>query len=190
MLTIDCVPKTFVELFPDSTSTHAILAAFLTHGDTSLLAKWKGWRDSWPDIQSFRSCMPISWGNPLESTLVDGGELGTNHYPLPPAASGFWNVTEDDSTRNGPEDIYQNILPKQKRRMLSAWQCVLQAFPDTDWDLFSYHWFIINTRSFYYVTPGEEEPEDWNDAVGLVPIADYFNHASDEVGYLMALWIS
>ena len=148
MLTIDCIPKTFVELFPESTSTHAILAAFLTHGDASLLAKWKEWRDSWPDLQSFRSCMPISWGNTLESTLVDGGELGTNHYPVPPSASGSWNVTEDDSTRNGSEDIYQNILPQQKRRMLSAWQCVLQAFPDTDWDMFSYHWFIINTRSF------------------------------------------
>lgn len=181
MLTIDCIPKTFVELFPERTSTHGILAAFLSHGDTSLLAKWKEWRDSWPDLQSFKNCMPISWVNAPWSPSVEHGELGTSHFPLPPAASGYWDIMKASSKRYNSEYTYQNILPKQERRMLSAWECVLQAFPDTDWNMFSYHWFIINTRSFYYVTPGKEEPEDWNDAVGLVPIADYFNHANDEV---------
>ncbi|OJI96721.1 hypothetical protein ASPVEDRAFT_251273 [Aspergillus versicolor CBS 583.65] len=182
MLTIDCIPKTFIESFPERTSTHGILAAFLLHGDTILLAKWKCWTDSWPDLQSFKRCMPISWEKELDSNLVDRGKLETSHCLLPPAASGSWNSI-NNSTRTSSENIYQNILPKQKRRMHSAWQCVLQAFPGTDWDMFSYYWFIINTRSFYYVTPGEQEPEDWNDAVGLVPIADYFNHAGNEVGY-------
>ncbi|PLN82655.1 hypothetical protein BDW42DRAFT_200373 [Aspergillus taichungensis] len=135
MLTIDCVPETFVELFPDRTSTHVILA-------------------------SFKSFMSIPWGNTLESTPVDGGKLGADHYPLPPAASGSWNAIEEDSTRNSFDDIYQNILSKQ-----------------------NHHWLVINTRSFYYVTPEKKETEDWNDAVGLAPIADYFNHASDEVGF-------
>jgi len=31
-------------------------------------------------------------------------------------------------------------------------------------------------RSFFYVSPGKDEPEDWNDAIALVPFADYFNH--------------
>ncbi|OJJ83430.1 uncharacterized protein ASPGLDRAFT_74880 [Aspergillus glaucus CBS 516.65] len=67
----------------------------------------------------------------------------------------------------------------KKKRIQIAWECVLQQFPDTNWEIFCYNWLIINTRSFYYVTPGQDEPEDWNDAVGLVPIADYFNHADD-----------
>jgi hypothetical protein len=35
----------------------------------------------------------------------------------------------------------------------------------------------VNTRSFYWIGEGQETPEDPNDAMGLVPFADYFNHA-------------
>ena len=182
MLTIDCVPKTFAELFPEGTPIQGILAAFLTHGDVGSLENWRGWRDTWPDPQSFRDCMSISWINKLQSACVEQGKSGTSYHLLPPAASGTWDIMDEDSIKYNPGAIYQDILPKQEKRMRSAWECVLQAFPDTDWNMFSYHWFIVNTRSFYYVTPGKEELEDWNDAVGLVPIADYFNHADDAVG--------
>jgi hypothetical protein len=37
ILTIDCVPKSFVDRLQDATSTHAILATFLTHGNTKEL---------------------------------------------------------------------------------------------------------------------------------------------------------
>lgn len=34
-------------------------------------------------------------------------------------------------------------------------------------------------RRFNYVSPGKETPDDWNDAIGLVPFADYLNHADN-----------
>jgi hypothetical protein len=51
------------------------------------------------------------------------------------------------------------------------------VFPETDWEAFSYHWLIVNTRSFFYLMPGQEPPEDRNDAMALLPLADYFNHS-------------
>ncbi|KAI9375968.1 hypothetical protein BJX61DRAFT_492066 [Aspergillus egyptiacus] len=183
MLNIDCVPEAFIERFPEGASIHGILAAYLSKGDASSLERWKPWRDTWPDPQSFKDCMPIAWIGALESATSSlEHKPGGKYHLLPPAASGSWNTSSlpEGSTRDdAPGGTYQDILPKQEERISAAWETVREVFPDTNWDTFCYHWFIVNTRSFYYVSPGEEEPEDWNDAVGLVPIADYFNHADD-----------
>ncbi|CAG8233754.1 unnamed protein product [Penicillium salamii] len=48
MLTIDCVPREFIDRFPHETSVYGILAAFLTHGDAKLLERWATWRNTWP----------------------------------------------------------------------------------------------------------------------------------------------
>lgn len=53
----------------------------------------------------------------------------------------------------------------------------MTVFPDTDWEVFTYHWLIVNTRCFFYLMPGQEVPEDRNEAMAMVPFADYFNHA-------------
>jgi hypothetical protein len=45
----------------------------------------------------------------------------------------------------------------------------------------------VNTRSFYWIGLGQEAPEDPNDAMGLVPFADYFNHADVAVRFSQAL---
>lgn len=37
------------------------------------------------------------------------------------------------------------------------------------------------------MSPGKDEPEDWNDAIGMVPFADYFNHVDDAVGLSLCL---
>ncbi|KAL4802474.1 hypothetical protein BDV18DRAFT_163876 [Aspergillus unguis] len=181
MITIDSIPKTFVELFPEGSSIHGILAAYLSHGDASSLDRWKEWRDTWPDPQFFKGSMPVSWVSDLESASAAFQNSGTSYRLLPPAASGSRNTEEKKLLDFNPEAFYHNILPNQEKRLRSAWDSVLVAFPGTDWDTFSYHWFIVNTRSFYYVAAGKDEPDDWNDAVGLVPIADYFNHANDPI---------
>ncbi|KAJ6065264.1 hypothetical protein N7444_000917 [Penicillium canescens] len=142
MLTIDCVPREFVDRFPHEASIHGILAAFLTHGDAGLLDYWAAWRKIWPSRQHFQESLPVLWSE-------------------------------------SPGDTYQNVLGKQQKRLHDAWEHVLSVFPTTDWSLFSYHWLILNTRSFYYVSPGKEPPDDWNDAIGLVPFGDYLNHADN-----------
>lgn len=181
MLTIDSVPRTFTELFPKRTPIHGILAAFLTHGESDFLEKWNAWHSTWPSLQSFKDSMPILWPEFLQSSkCMAHKEIGVDYGLLPPAFS-FSGTISKIPLANDTEQIYQNILENQKKRLQAAWECVLQQFPNTNWETFCYNWLIINTRSFYYVTSGQDEPEDWNDAVGLVPIADYFNHADDAV---------
>ena len=170
MLNIDSVPRPFVKLFPNETPTHGILAAFLTHGDPQLLKEWDPWRRTWPSLQSFKDCLPMLWAE-------------ANSALLPPAITGTWNAFSGDpqDMDHDYESTYQNIIPQQRKRFRMAWERVLTVFPDTDWDTFAYNWLVINTRSFYYVPAEREVPLEWNDAVGLVPIADYFNHAENEV---------
>lgn len=192
MLTIDSIPESFVSLFPDGISTQGVLAAFLTHGDPRLLAELEAWRSVWPDWEEFESSMPIFWPSRLrrsnyslaERELDSDGVSGGPSF-LPPSISGSWNSFEK---LTGSEDYeyetrYQNLLSQQQKRLQNAWKHVLSVFPETDWKDFVYNWAIINSRSFYYVSPGKEEPEDWNDALGMVPYADYFNHVDDAVWF-------
>ncbi|CAG8144510.1 unnamed protein product [Penicillium nalgiovense] len=172
MLTIDCVPREFVDRFPHEASVHGILAAFLTHGDASLLDHWATWRKTWPSREHFQESLPVLWP---EST----GSYDEGYINLPPSATGQWNLFSNTPCDFTVQDTYQKVLVQQQKRLHDAWEHVLSVFPTTDWSLFSYHWLILNTRSFYYVSPGKEPPDDWNDAIGLVPFGDYLNHADD-----------
>ncbi|KAL4871092.1 hypothetical protein BDV12DRAFT_164779 [Aspergillus spectabilis] len=168
LLTIDSIPETFVSKFPKGTSTHGILAAFLTHGDPSVLRELGHWRSVWPSWEEFEQTMPVFWPERLRKAEPS---------LLPPSISGQWNTLQLDPPRS--QARYQNLLPQQEKRIKDAWDNALAAFPETKWEQFAYNWAIINSRSFYYLSPGEGEPEDWNDAIGLVPYADYFNHVDD-----------
>ncbi|KAJ5333114.1 uncharacterized protein N7506_006897 [Penicillium brevicompactum] len=172
MLNIDSIPEGFADRFPSTASNHSILAAFLTHGDPKLLEQWDLWRKIWPSMQDFADSLPSMW---LEGSSPSS-EL---EIPLPPSISGKWNTSTRSAYGANSEDTYQNVLVQQTNRLQDAWKSVLSVFPDTNWELYSYNWFIVNTRSFYYVRPDDNPPEDWNDAVGLVPFADYFNHAAN-----------
>ncbi|KAL4949197.1 hypothetical protein BDW69DRAFT_198297 [Aspergillus filifer] len=122
---------------------------------------------------------------------------------LPPSISGPWSTSSTSITSsnsntlfNAPtsftssdsdsdpdihsyEKRYQSLLPQQESRFERAWSATLSVFPSTDFQTYAHNWAIINSRSFYYVSPGKGEPEDWNDAIAMVPYADYFNHADD-----------
>lgn len=191
MLTIDSIPESFVSLFPEGASIHGILAAFLTHGDPGLLAELDPWRSVWPDWEEFESSMPVFWPARLRrsNTSVTGEERNGDRLSggpsfLPPSISGLWNSFEKlAGSEHEYETRYQNLLAQQEKRLQEAWKHVLSVFPETDWRAFAYNWAIINSRSFYYVSPGKNEPEDWNDAIGMVPYADYFNHVDDAVRF-------
>ncbi|KAL3445630.1 hypothetical protein BJX65DRAFT_144263 [Aspergillus insuetus] len=191
MLTIDSIPTEFVSQFPEGASIHGILAAFLTHGDSKLLSELDTWRSVWPDWEEFENSMPIFWPKHLRvssSTSENPSEEDqhksvSERVPilLPPSISGRWNSLPSIS-QSAPKPYktrYQNLLAQQEKRLKSAWDSVISVFPETEWKTFAYNWSIINSRSFYYISPGKEEPEDWNDAIGMVPYADYFNHVDD-----------
>lgn len=191
LLTIDSIPSSFVDKFPEGTSIHGILAAFLTHGHPDLLSELDAWRAVWPDWSEFENSMPVFWPGQLRRSdslspapeKKDKRKTAQNPIPLPPSISGLWNTFEKQPVpaEYEYETRYQNLLPQMAKRIKDAWKHVLVAFPETNWETFAYNWSIINSRSFYYISPGEDEPDDWNDAIGMVPYADYFNHVDDAV---------
>lgn len=172
MLTIDSIPASFIKRFPKETPAQCILAAFLTNGERSLTEKWDVWRAVWPKEDEFRDSLPLFWPEHLQP--LDNGM--TSRDLLPPAACGKWWSLPSLALEAGYETIYQNVLGQQEKRFNDAWNRVRSVFPETDWAAFAYNWSVINSRSFYYVSPGKNAPADWNDALGMVPFADYFNH--------------
>ncbi|PYH96201.1 ribosomal N-lysine methyltransferase [Aspergillus ellipticus CBS 707.79] len=182
MLTIDSIPGSFTSRFPPGTSIHGIMAAFLTHGDPALLAALDPWRKVWPSYEEFADCMPVLWPEHLRvsnSSYEPTNSESERKVLLPPSISGLWNSFSKEPVGVDYDTRYQNLLSQQEKRLKDAWTHVRTAFPETKWETFAYYWCIINSRSFYYVSPGEDEPEDWNDAIGMVPFADYFNHVDD-----------
>ncbi|RAL04794.1 ribosomal N-lysine methyltransferase [Aspergillus ibericus CBS 121593] len=183
MLTIDSIPSSFTSQFPSGTSIHGILAAFLTHGDPSLLRDVEPWQKVWPSFDEFEDSMPVLWPEHLR---VSNSSYGANSSSsaegkvlLTPSISGKWNSFAKEPLGVDYDTRYQNLLSQQEKRLQDAWAHVVTVYPETEWKTFAYYWCIINSRSFYYVSPGKDEPEDWNDAIGMVPFADYFNHVDD-----------
>lgn len=103
---------------------------------------------------------------------------------LPPCISGSWNSIQKGVAIKEYETEHQELVMHQGQRLGKAWNDVVSVIPDIDWKSFSYYWLILNTRSFYWVAPDQEPPEDRNDAMALLPFADYFNHSDVEVGFL------
>lgn len=181
MVTIDSLPSSFIERFPEGSSKHCILAAWLTHGDPSLVRKLENWRKVWPSRKDFADCMPILWPERLRVSTSACQFSDSSQSLLPPCASGLWNSFAKKQMDMRYETRHQYLLAQQEKRLQEAWRNTLSAFPNTDWDMFSYYWLILNTRSFFYVSPKRRALEDRNDAVSLVPFADYFNHVDDAV---------
>ena len=182
MYTIDSIPESFVQKFSsvvgdDEKGTtppctvHCILSAFLTLGDPQHLGKYELWKKAWPTRRDFEDSMPILWSRDLR-----GSESSSL---LPPAISGRWNTI--------PAKEQPGLLLEQEKRLRKDWEHVRAVFPDTDWEAYSYNWLIVNTRCFFYLMPGDEPPEDQNDAMAMVPFADYFNHSDGPVWILIAL---
>ncbi|RAK92629.1 SET domain-containing protein, partial [Aspergillus costaricaensis CBS 115574] len=174
MLTPSKLPSTFTSRFPADTPTHTLYAAYLTNASPSHLTPW---RNTWPTMEDFTSSMPILWSS--SSPLSPSSTRNTSKIQdlLPPSISNTWSTISPGKRKHKYDTRHQNLLKAQETRLRKAWDIVVRVFPETDKELFTYHWVIVNTRSFFYLLPGAEMPEDRNDAMALVPFADYFNHS-------------
>jgi hypothetical protein len=181
MLTTRRIPMSFKRKFPKDISVHALLAAFLTIGDKEDLQKYELWRRTWPTRQDFEDSMPLLWPQSLRGSNPYYDDGASEMNLLPPSISGAWNTLRKRKNEHDYETSHQNLLAQQEQRLHKAWSSVVSVFPDVDWDTYSYNWLIVNTRSFYYLMPGQKPPEDRNDAMALLPFADYFNHSDVEV---------
>ncbi|KAJ6117567.1 hypothetical protein N7512_007292 [Penicillium capsulatum] len=190
ILSVDKVPLSFKAEFPEGITNHALLAAWLTYGDSEEVENENFsfkenslWFKTWPTRKDFEDTVPILWPVSLggieqpgnESLKTNGGHSGLNI--IPPSISGVWNSFQKVTLGKPDEQEHQNLMGFQARRLCKAYKDVCSARPGTDWSTFSYYWMILNTRSFYWLGPGQTAPEDRNEALALVPFADYFNHS-------------
>lgn len=167
MFTINSIPASFNDGFVEGTPLHARFAAYFANGSTDDLEKYTLWRKTWPTREDFKSSVPLLWKQQQQISPAI----------LPPSISGTWNSFSRQAPKHVYESSHQNLMTQQESRLRNSWEKVVASFPDTDWDDFVYYWMIVNTRCFYYLMPGEEAPEDNNEAMAMLPVADYFNHA-------------
>ncbi|KAL2866034.1 uncharacterized protein BJX67DRAFT_152820 [Aspergillus lucknowensis] len=178
MLTADDIPSSITSRFPQGTPVHALLVAFLCNGNPEDLEPYELWRKTWPTRKDFENCMPILWSESWRNCIHRFDSPSTDRPTLlPPSISGCWKSIQKPQLEFKYESSHQNLLAQQERRLRNAWDSVVAVFPETDWETFSYHWLIVNTRSFFFLMPGQEPPQDRNDAMALLPFADYFNHS-------------
>ncbi|KAJ9155649.1 SET domain-containing protein [Pleurostoma richardsiae] len=69
------------------------------------------------------------------------------------------------------------LLRKQRGKLARDWAAVSAAYPSSlAEDDYRYAWLLVNTRTFYHVTPRTERLRR-DDHMVLQPVADLFNHA-------------
>ncbi|KAJ5110909.1 hypothetical protein N7532_001444 [Penicillium argentinense] len=183
ILTREKIPSSFRSQFREDTRVQAIMAAYLTCASAEELAPYDLWRKTWPTRQCFEDSLPMLWPRSLGGLTwpdTDPNDSPSKMNYLPPCISGTWNQVKQGRALKQYESDHQNLVKQQEKRIRTAWEDVKAAIPDIDWKGFSYHWLILNTRSFYWVAPDQEAPEDRNDAMALLPFADYFNHSDIE----------
>ncbi|KAH7412629.1 hypothetical protein BKA64DRAFT_702750 [Cadophora sp. MPI-SDFR-AT-0126] len=108
---------------------------------------------------------------------------------------------EDSMPLLWPKSL-QELLPPQAAKLLSNqqsklkqdWALTSAAFPTIIYEAYLHSWLVINTRTFYFVSPAPKNkskpvptPKNRDDCMALNPFADYFNHTSSpsacEVGF-------
>lgn len=137
-------------------SVHGLLAADIAlnvSANSEKYAKWDAVVPSWHDIQQ---SMPLTWPPTLQSLL-------------PPAA--------------------QQVFANQRKNFDRDWNIVSHAMPfppglgcvrpSCSRHEYLYAWLLVNTRTFYYVTPQTKKlPKE--DHMVLQPVADLFNHTDKD----------
>lgn len=132
-------------------AVHGLLAADLALShvqNTTRYGPWDAVVPSWDDIQQ---SLPLTWPASLQAHL-------------PPVA--------------------RSLFDKQRVKFDKDWAVVSAAFPFPDRsgiqpsctrEAYLYAWLLVNTRTFYFVTP-QTERLPVADHMALQPVADLFNH--------------
>ncbi|KAK5085113.1 hypothetical protein LTR24_007184 [Lithohypha guttulata] len=70
------------------------------------------------------------------------------------------------------------LLNRQEDKLGSDWSIVSTAFPSLLKKEYTYHWFTVGTRTFYYSDPMSDNDKNPDECLALLPFADLFNHSS------------
>ena len=176
LLSIGSVPRPFRKSIGKA-SVNGIIAAFLAFGGDEL-KQYDPWKASWPSMKDFQTSTPLLW--PVHGrSLMEGTEKGAgNSLPFPITIGGRW-IHEQMQKTNRPDR--SSILSRQKEKLNRDWALVSKAIPNADIEQYTYYWFVVNTRSFYYEFPDQKLPNLHDDRIVMVPYMDYFNHNEEGV---------
>jgi hypothetical protein len=72
-------------------------------------------------------------------------------------------------------DAAKTVLKQQQTKTAKDWKRVTATYPGIDESDFLYNWHLVNSRTFYHVTPKTEKLHK-DDHMVLQPVADLFNH--------------
>lgn len=154
--TKDTVPSTIVSSLPKDVTVHGLLAADLALNKAANDTKYSKWQAVVPTVEDIQQSMPLTWPASLQSLLPVGAS---------------------------------KLLDKQRAKFDKDWDTVSAAFPiegkaraksgvvskECTRDEYMHAWLLVNTRTFYFVTPKTERlPKE--DHMALQPVADLFNH--------------
>lgn len=191
-----------------SLPVHAQLAAFFAFANPAQLAPYQPWVDTWPELTDFSATMPFFHGPCAKYLLKSLGlpnvdenlgmvrpakrrrtNNGVRRPPIPedislsPAMSGSFTTPLLDANKD-------SYLRKICDRLIEHTRAVNDALPQPHKILpneprrlvkFFRAWCAVNTRCFSYWkrnTKHPHKPEDPNEAMGLMPFADLFNHCA------------
>lgn len=154
--TKDTVPSAIVASLPKDVTIHGLLAADLALNKAANDTKYSKWQAVVPTVEDIQQSMPLTWPASLQSLLPAGAS---------------------------------HLLDKQRTKFDKDWSTVSAAFPveakakakggvvrkECTRDEYLHAWLLVNTRTFYFVTPKTEKlPKE--DHMALQPVADLFNH--------------
>ncbi|KUI59864.1 Ribosomal lysine N-methyltransferase set11 [Cytospora mali] len=152
--TKDTVHPSITKSLPKDITIHGLLAAELALDKSANSTKYAKWQAVVPSREDIQQSMPLTWPEALQTLL-------------PTAA--------------------RQLLEKQRVKFERDWANVSATFPiegkgqagkveaECTRDEYLYAWLLVNTRTFYFVTPKTEKlPKE--DHMVLQPVADLFNH--------------
>ncbi|KUI73183.1 Ribosomal lysine N-methyltransferase set11 [Cytospora mali] len=152
--TKDTVHPSITKSLPKDITIHGLLAAELALDKSANSTEYAKWQAVVPSREDIQQSMPLTWPEALQALL-------------PTAA--------------------RQLLEKQRVKFERDWANVSAAFPIESngkagrveagcaRDEYLYAWLLVNTRTFYFVTPKTEKlPKE--DHMALQPVADLFNH--------------
>ena len=131
-------------------------------------------------MDDMQNAMPLCWRRGIRHPESSEASAIGGHLPLPPQIGGSWIQSGIDD-RHHRENVESGLLTKQRAKLEKDWNIVSKVLPDAVYEVYVYHWLIVNTRSFYYDMPTVLKPKTRDDHMALCPFIDLFNHADEGV---------
>ncbi|ROT37663.1 SET domain-containing protein [Sodiomyces alkalinus F11] len=133
---------------------------------------------------ALRDALPAPPDTTVHALLALDLALDASTYPAPwravlPSREDISTLplTWDQRLQKYLPGAARELLEKQQAKFAKDLATCRAAFPDLDPDTYRHAWLLVNSRTFYHVSPRTEGlPKE--DHLSLQPVADLFNHAS------------